>query len=92
MSDLLISQNDNIKVLEYLVRSQVQKEEEREQLSHSGLPAAFEDEKRTELDHEIQRMRHQFEEHLERIELFPSRHVRHLPKLGEFWLDGNYSD
>jgi len=92
MSDLMISQKDNIKVLEWLVRSQVQKEDEREQLSHSGLPAAFEDEKRTELDREIQKMRRQFEEHLERIELFPSRHVRHLPLLDNFWKDGNYSD
>ena len=92
MNALMNSQKDNIKVLEYLVRSQVQKEEEREQLSRSGLPAAFEDEKRTELDREIQRMRRHFVEQLERIELFPSRHVRHLPRLDEFWKGGCYAD
>ena len=92
MSDLMISQKDNIKVLEYLVRSQVQKEGEREHLSLTGLPAAFEDEKRAELDREIQNMKRQFEEHLERIELFPSRHIRHLPLLDNFWKDGKYSD
>ena len=92
MNELMISQKDNIKVLEYLVRAQVQKEDERKQLSNSGLPPAFEDEKRSELDREIQKMRQQFIEHLERIELFPSRHVRHIKELSNFWKDGSYSD
>lgn len=56
----------------------------------SGLAAGKEDELRAELDARVERSHRGCRDQLRALIEFPPQHLRHFPRLEEFWRDGTY--
>jgi hypothetical protein len=74
------------KIVEYGVRA----DDELRLLRNSGLTAGMEDELRADLSQRAERSRQWCREQLRALIEFPPQHLRHFPRLEQFWRDGTY--
>jgi hypothetical protein len=85
--DLLIALKD----IQYLMDKQLKSQEELADLHRSGLSPAMEDERRRDLQEDIEKFRQRCEAELKQLIDFPPRFIRHFDKLKTFWGDGDYT-
>jgi len=85
-----LSLHDTLKGLQYLLRKQDEDEGERRDLNRSGLPPGMEEDHRRDLENRIRGYAGKSTALLETLVDFPPRHIRHFPKLTEFWAEGSF--
>jgi hypothetical protein len=76
--------------IQIAVEHSVRAGEELKSLQYSGLAAGHEDELRDELSKRAERTRRWCREQLRALLDFPPQHLRHFPRLEQFWREGTY--